>query len=294
MHAPGRHHRHPLHDNLAPGDLGAVDGHNRHHHHHHHAGVGQDLGGLVGLEAHRSQDGSERIAAMPQPPRRVELQPTPILLGVDHEHPPGPMARWSRLARLPGTARSWRSTHPYRSSGPSSRAVRRSPAAPRRPAIASGLTQNRSPQPATTAASAVTTNPSRGANRLPRTPPPTPTPSVTATRQGRVRVQAAHSAARSRRHCAWVEPPGRPMLARTRTVTTGRSAWVPGSSSSGSSPRWARMACSSAGLSGRTDPLGRSSSSMGHDRELAIGSSFLLVLAGPLRAWPATLLARLR
>jgi hypothetical protein len=50
----------------------------------------------------------------------------------------------------------------------------------------------------------------------------------------------------------------------------------------------------SAWLSGRTDPLGRSSSK-GHDRELAIGAPFLLVLAGgPLRASPATLLARSR
>jgi hypothetical protein len=33
-----------------------------------------------------------------------------------------------------------------------------------------------------------------------------------ATRQGRVRVQAAHSAARNRRHRAWAESPGRPAL----------------------------------------------------------------------------------
>jgi hypothetical protein len=31
--APGRHHRHTLDDNLAPGHLGTMDGHNRHHHH---------------------------------------------------------------------------------------------------------------------------------------------------------------------------------------------------------------------------------------------------------------------
>jgi hypothetical protein len=49
------------------------------------------------------------------------------------------------------------------------------------------------------------------------------------------------------------------------------------------------MARRSAWLSGRTDPLGRSSSSKGHGRELA---TFLMVLAGgPLRAWPATLLS---
>ena len=160
--------------------------------------------------------------------------------------------------------------------------MRRSPAAPRRQATASGLGWNRSPQPAATAASAPTTRPSRGTSRLPRTPPPAPIPRMAATRQGRVRVQAAHSAARIRRHLAWAEPPGRPTLARTRTATTGRSAPVPASSWSGSSPRWARMACRSAWLSGRTDPLGRSSSSSkGQGRELAIGCSFL-VLANPV------------
>jgi Single-strand binding protein family len=43
---PGRNHWNTLHDDLAPGDLGAVDGQDRKHY---HAGVGQDLGGLVGL-----------------------------------------------------------------------------------------------------------------------------------------------------------------------------------------------------------------------------------------------------
>jgi hypothetical protein len=42
--APGGHDRHPVDDDLAPRDLGAVDGHDRHH----HLGVGQDLGGSVG------------------------------------------------------------------------------------------------------------------------------------------------------------------------------------------------------------------------------------------------------
>jgi hypothetical protein len=39
------------------------------------------------------------------------------------------------------------------------------------------------------------------------------------------------------------------------------------------------MVCRSAWLSGWTDPLGRSSSSKGHGRELAIG--VLLICAGP-------------
>jgi hypothetical protein len=53
------------------------------------------------------------------------------------------------------------------------------------------------------------------------------------------------------------------------------------------------MACRSAWLSGRTEPLGRSSSSKGQDRELAIGVLLPVRLAGgPLRALPAQLLAR--
>jgi hypothetical protein len=83
------------------------------------------------------------------------------------------------------------------------------------------------------------------------------------TRQGRVRVQAAHSAARTRRQAAWAEPPGRPTLARTPIATTGRSAWVPASSSSGSS-------------------------SKGQDRGLAISG------APSWWPWPAMLLVRPR
>ena len=55
-----------------------------------HARVGQDLGGLVGLERHRAQSGGEGVAAMPQPPEPVQLEAAPILLGVDHEYPTGP------------------------------------------------------------------------------------------------------------------------------------------------------------------------------------------------------------
>ena len=53
---PGRHDGHALGDDLAPGDLGAVDGHDRHHR---HARVGQDPGGLVGFEVHRLQGGGQ-------------------------------------------------------------------------------------------------------------------------------------------------------------------------------------------------------------------------------------------
>ena len=42
----------PVDDHLAPGDLGAMDGHDRQHH---HPWVGQHLGGLVSLERHRAQ-----------------------------------------------------------------------------------------------------------------------------------------------------------------------------------------------------------------------------------------------
>jgi hypothetical protein len=118
---------------------------------------------------------------------------------------------------------------------------------------------------------------------------------MAATRQGTVRIQAAHSAARIRRHLAWAEPPGRPTLARTRIATTGRSAPVPASNWPGSSLRWAKMAWRSAWLSGRTDPLGRSSSSKGNRWGLAMEASFLVVLAGgPLGTSSATLLVRSR
>jgi hypothetical protein len=51
------------------------------------------------------------------------------------------------------------------------------------------------------------------------------------------------------------------------------------------------MACRSVWLSGRTDPLGRSSSSSkGHGRERAIGNSLPILAGGPLWAWPTTLL----
>ena len=50
---PGRHDRYTVHEDLAPGDLGAVDGHDRHH----DLGVGQDLGGSIGLERHRTERG---------------------------------------------------------------------------------------------------------------------------------------------------------------------------------------------------------------------------------------------
>jgi hypothetical protein len=89
-------------------------------------------------------------------------------------------------------------------------------------------------------------------------------PRTVATRQDTVRIQAAHSAARIRRHLACAEPPGRPTLARTRIGTTGRSALVPASSWSWSSLKWSKMAWRSAWLSGRTEPLGRASSSKGH------------------------------
>jgi hypothetical protein len=53
--APGRHHRHTLHDDLAPGHLGAMDGHDRDHR---YARVGQDLGAWSA-----SQDTAPRAGA---------------------------------------------------------------------------------------------------------------------------------------------------------------------------------------------------------------------------------------
>jgi hypothetical protein len=74
---PGRHHRHTVHDDLAPGDLGAMDSHNWHHHH--HVGVGQDLAAWSASQSTARRVGDGRIAAMPQPPRPIELQPAPTV-----------------------------------------------------------------------------------------------------------------------------------------------------------------------------------------------------------------------
>jgi hypothetical protein len=57
------------------------------------------------------------------------------------------------LAWEPGMVRSCRTAQPWRSSGASSRAVRRSPAAPRRQATVSGELRKRSSQPSPAAAS---------------------------------------------------------------------------------------------------------------------------------------------
>jgi hypothetical protein len=83
--APGWHDRYPVNDDLAPGDLEAVDDHDRHH----HLRVGQDLGGSVSLERHGPQGGGKGVAAMTQPPETVDLEAPSILLGVDDEHPTG-------------------------------------------------------------------------------------------------------------------------------------------------------------------------------------------------------------
>jgi hypothetical protein len=110
------------------------------------------------------------------------------------------------------------------------------PRRPRRQALASGLGRNRSPQLATLAATPPRTGPSPGASRLPRNPPTVATARMAATRQGRVRVQAAHSAAAAAATARGPSRPGRSTLVRTRIATTGRSPMVPASSWSGN--RW--------------------------------------------------------
>jgi hypothetical protein len=233
-----------------PRDLGAVDGHDRYH----HVGVGQDQGGLVGLEQDGLQARGEGVSAMPQPPGQVELEAAAILLGVDHEHPAGADRQMVDvgLAMRDGQVVQDRPPLPLqRVEEPGGAPLPRCPASPG-DGIRAGLEPQ--PQPAARAASPPRTSPSRGASRLPRIPPPAPIPRMAAIRQGRVRIQTVHSAARSCHHLAWAEPPGRPTLARTRTATTGRSAPVPASSWSGSLVRWARMAWRSASARLRARP----------------------------------------
>jgi hypothetical protein len=231
--APGRHDRDTVHHDLAPGDLGTVDGHDRHHR---QPRVGQDLGGLVGLDtawsrsrtAHRGRWLGDQywLASLGRPGRAgwpTRAAPAGRAAGQCVAPPPHPSARRRH--------RNWAETE-----------------AP-----------SRLPRPPARRGAGPTAAPAgdRGLRR--RHPPQGWRPPATAGCGS-----TPHSAARIRRHRPWAEPPGRPTLARTRTATTGRSATVPASSSSESSARWARMAWRSAWLSGRTEPLGRSSSSKGH------------------------------
>jgi hypothetical protein len=112
----------PCTTTLPQGTWGAMDGHDRQHH---HAWVGQHLGGLVGLDRHRTQGGGEGAAAVPELPGRVKLEATAILLGVDHEHPTRADHQVVKVGVAAGTARSCRTAYPCRSRGSSSRAVRR-------------------------------------------------------------------------------------------------------------------------------------------------------------------------
>ena len=233
---------------------------------------------------------------MPQPPRRVELEAASILLGIDDEHPAGADHQVVEVGPAAGDGQvvQDRPPLPLQPSQAGGRCA--APPLPRvarpwPPGWAETAAPSRPPRPR----AAPTTRPNRGATRRPRTAPPTPMPRVAATRQGMVRVQAAHSAARN------PPPPGlgrpaRPAHAGShphrhhRSIRAGASQQLVGIIA-----RWARMACRSAWLSGRTDPLGRSSSSKGHGRGLAIEGSFLVVSAGgPLGTWPATLLMRSR
>jgi hypothetical protein len=178
--------------------------------------------------------------------------------------PPGPMTRWSMLAAEPGMARSCRTAHPCRSRGARRRAVRCSPAAPRRQATVSLEVRKRSSQPSP-AATVTPVGPARlGATRAAASHAATPAATRATTRQGRPRAQVASSVARRRRYSAAAEAPGRPTLARTRTATTDAgppdltmSFW------SSSWSRWASRAARSAWLRGRIDTPDWSSSQEG-------------------------------
>jgi len=107
-----------------------MDRHDRHHHR--DARVGQDPAAWSASNdtARRMRArGSGHVTAAPDGSswRRPEY----CLESITNT-PPWPIIRWSRLAQLPRSARSRRTTHPYRSKGLSSPAARRSPAAKRR------------------------------------------------------------------------------------------------------------------------------------------------------------------
>jgi hypothetical protein len=155
--------------------------------------------------------GGKGEAAVPQPPGRVEHEAAAILLGVDHEHPTRPNHQMIEvgLATRDGQVMQDRPPVPLQRSQQAGGASL--PGCPAPPGDGLRAGPEPQPQPAATGASTPRTRLSRGASRLPRTPPPALTPRMRATRQGRLRVQAAHSAARSCRHRA-----GRSCLAGPR------------------------------------------------------------------------------
>ena len=272
---PGRHDGHALGDHLAPGDLGPVDSHDRHHH----------LGSARTWAARSASNDTARRTTV-RGERPCHGRPEGRAGG-------GRDSAWSRR-RTPRRGRS--------PSGPGWPGCRGRPghAGPHSPAAPGGRAAEQYAAPP----------PPRAARRRRRGWARTAAPSrPPGPRHANHQAEPGHQQAAKCPHRprCWGggrppgqrrgpggplgrpqapplrlgRPPGWPTLARTRMATTGRSAPVPASSWSGSSSRWARMACRSAWLSGRTDPLGRSSSSKGQGRGLAIGGSFLVVLDIP-------------
>ena len=245
--APGRHGRHPVHDHLAPGDLRAVDSHNRYDH---HARVGQDLSGPIGLELYGAQGRSEGVAALPQPPRPVELQSSSRLRGVNHERPTGAEHQVVGVGPAGGGGQVMQDHPPCRSSGGKHRAVRCSPPPPVARRRRRGWAEPQPPAGHTVASRRLQAEP--GHYQLPRTPLAAPMPRW--RRSARAAPGPDGTSAAQPRH--GLGGGARPTTSCTalhhRPIGAGASQ-----SSSGSSVRWARMAWSRPGLSGRTEPLGR-------------------------------------
>src|SRR5215218_7785035 len=188
---------------------------------------------------------------MPQPTGWVELEPASILSGVDHKYPTGADSQVIDIGPAPRDGQ----------------VVQDGPPVPLQWTQEPGGTLLPRPPPAAKqrrpgwAETAAPTQPPRPPKR--RRPAPAGAPAGCQGLPGQHRSQGRRPPARAD---SGSRPPGRPTVARTRTATTGGSVPVPAGSWSGSSVRWARMACRSAWLSGRTDPLGRSSSSKGNRR----------------------------
>ena len=86
-HPPDRDDGDPVSLEHAPGDGCAVDGD---HHGDLDVGDAKDLVRLVGRPQHLAQGRDEQVAAMPDHPVGVQLQPPPILLLSIISTPPGP------------------------------------------------------------------------------------------------------------------------------------------------------------------------------------------------------------
>jgi hypothetical protein len=208
---------------------------------------------------------------MPQPPRRVELQPATILLGVDHEHPTEAEGQVIKVGAAARDGQVMQDHPPVSLQG--GQQPGGTPLPGRTLSPGDGVRAGLEPQPPAGRHSRERANdqsqpgrqqaakqPAGGADAKGGGGPPGEGPGPGGPLG---RPQPPPSGVGG---ATWAAHAGPDPHRHHRPIADGA-----GQQPIGSSLRWARMAWRSAWRSGRTDPLGRSSSSKGQGRELAIG-----------------------